>query len=198
MQTKAVKILVCLLILSISVPTLGFSGTKKHHVSKHRQTVARKAKPPHVKSRSDTKKPIVSIVSGIQDEYRKYMNETTCLTSAIYHEARGSSLRDQYAVAEVVLNRSHDENYADSICGVLREPGQFPWYKKRMIPKKRNQEAWQLAEKIAFDVQLNKNQVLSKNVTHFHAQYVRPKWARSMKRVTKIGKHIYYSDRKSI
>ena len=28
--------------------------------------------------------------------------------------------------------------------------------------------------------------------THYHATYVKPPWGRTMKRVAKIGKHIFY------
>jgi spore germination cell wall hydrolase CwlJ-like protein len=30
--------------------------------------------------------------------------------------------------------------------------------------------------------------------TNYHADYVNPKWAKSMKRLIKIGRHIFYSD----
>ena len=28
--------------------------------------------------------------------------------------------------------------------------------------------------------------------THYHANYVRPRWARKMKKMEKIGRHIFY------
>jgi spore germination cell wall hydrolase CwlJ-like protein len=28
--------------------------------------------------------------------------------------------------------------------------------------------------------------------THYHAVYVRPRWARTMKKMDKIGRHIFY------
>jgi spore germination cell wall hydrolase CwlJ-like protein len=28
--------------------------------------------------------------------------------------------------------------------------------------------------------------------THYHAVYVRPRWARTMKEMDKIGRHIFY------
>ncbi len=31
--------------------------------------------------------------------------------------------------------------------------------------------------------------------THYHATYVKPRWARSMKRMEKIGRHIFYKTR---
>ena len=30
--------------------------------------------------------------------------------------------------------------------------------------------------------------------TNYHADYVKPKWSRNMKRLIKIGRHIFYSD----
>jgi spore germination cell wall hydrolase CwlJ-like protein len=30
--------------------------------------------------------------------------------------------------------------------------------------------------------------------THYHADYVRPRWSRQMKRLIKIGRHIFYQD----
>jgi len=33
--------------------------------------------------------------------------------------------------------------------------------------------------------------------THYHADYVDPYWNQSMVRLTKIGRHIFYTDRAS-
>ena len=30
--------------------------------------------------------------------------------------------------------------------------------------------------------------------TNYHADYVKPKWAKSMKRLVKIGRHIFYEE----
>ena len=30
--------------------------------------------------------------------------------------------------------------------------------------------------------------------TNYHADYVKPKWAKSMKRLIKIGRHVFYED----
>ena len=45
----------------------------------------------------------------------------TCLTEALYFEARGESVAGQFAVAEVILNRVTDPRYPDTICGVVNE-----------------------------------------------------------------------------
>ena len=49
--------------------------------------------------------------------------EWQCLTKAVYFEARGESLKGQFAVAEVVLNRKDNPNYPHSICGVVNQGG---------------------------------------------------------------------------
>jgi spore germination cell wall hydrolase CwlJ-like protein len=30
--------------------------------------------------------------------------------------------------------------------------------------------------------------------THYHADYVRPRWSYQMKKLIKIGRHIFYAD----
>lgn len=42
-----------------------------------------------------------------------------CLAEALYHEARGESVKGQFAVAEVILNRVDSARFPDSICGVV-------------------------------------------------------------------------------
>ena len=44
-----------------------------------------------------------------------------CLTQAIYYEAALEPTEGQEAVAQVILNRVRDPNYANSICGVVFE-----------------------------------------------------------------------------
>ena len=50
-----------------------------------------------------------------------------CLALTIYHESRGEPVSGQYAVAEVVVNRSQERNL--SICDVVYEKNQFSWVK---------------------------------------------------------------------
>jgi spore germination cell wall hydrolase CwlJ-like protein len=39
-----------------------------------------------------------------------------------------------------------------------------------------------------------KSMQIMSTATNYHADYVRPKWAGNMKRLVKIGRHIFYSD----
>lgn len=51
--------------------------------------------------------------------------EVECLSKAIFYEARGESKAGQIAVALVVRARAEDSKWADTMCGVVLEHGQF-------------------------------------------------------------------------
>jgi len=122
-----------------------------------------------------------------------------CLANGIYFESRGESVRGQAAVAQVILNRVRNPNYPDSICGVVyqnkhrRNRCQFSFACDRYKDRVRNQSLWRMAQHVAKETTAGRiwlSQVGSS--THYHATYVRPKWAKSMKKVGKIGLHVFY------
>jgi len=128
--------------------------------------------------------------------------EQKCLAEAVYFEARGESLKGQAAVAQVVLNRVRNPAYPATICGVVyqntnwRNRCQFSFAcdgKKRRVTQPHH---WKLAQDIARTV--TSGQIWLPEVgssTHYHATYVRPRWARSMIKLEKIGLHIFYRTR---
>ncbi len=130
--------------------------------------------------------------------------ETKCLATAIYFEARGEPERGQIAVAQVVLNRLKNPAYPNTICGVVyqnknqRNRCQFSFacdgIPDRITEAKPWGEAQALAKKILAD---DRTLYLSDvgAATHYHASYVRPRWARTMKKADKIGRHIFYVTR---
>ena len=44
-----------------------------------------------------------------------------CLAEALYFEARGETVAGQFAVAEVIVNRSKSSIFPDTICGVISQ-----------------------------------------------------------------------------
>lgn len=71
-----------------------------------------------------------------------------CLAATIYFEARGEPETGQIAVAQVVMNRAETRN--QSICDVVKSPGQFSWvpsYKDSKI--KKDSIEWKKAYNIA-------------------------------------------------
>jgi large subunit ribosomal protein L33 len=53
-------------------------------------------------------------------------SEIECLSRAVYYEARGEPVEGQLAVAQVIVNRTEsDGRFPGTICGVIRQRGQF-------------------------------------------------------------------------
>ena len=125
--------------------------------------------------------------------------EQQCLASGIYFEARGESVKGQAAVAQVILNRVRNPAYPDTICGVVyqnenwRNRCQFSFACDNIKDRIRSEAHWKMARDVGLAVTAGKiwlEQVGSS--THYHAVYVRPNWARTMKKVGRIGLHIFY------
>lgn len=120
--------------------------------------------------------------------------EQHCLASAVYFEARGESLEGQLAVAEVVLNRMRSGRYPTTICAVVRQPAQFSFVRRGVIPRADPDCAeWRRAIAIARIAETGETRLLPENVLWYHANYVSPGWGRRLARTTRIGLHIFYS-----
>jgi spore germination cell wall hydrolase CwlJ-like protein len=122
-----------------------------------------------------------------------------CLASGIYFEARGESARGQAAVAQVILNRVRNPSYPDTICDVVyqnedwRNRCQFSFACDNIKDRIRSEEHWKMAREVAMAVTAGKIWLPEVgSATHYHAVYVRPKWARTMKKVGRIGLHVFY------
>ncbi|MGP2491357.1 cell wall hydrolase [Mesorhizobium sp. PUT5] len=125
--------------------------------------------------------------------------EQACLAEAIYFEARSESLRGQAAVAQVVLNRVRNPAYPASICGVVYQNShwlnacQFSFACDGRKHRVTEPKYYKTAQDIAMAVTAGK--IFLPEVgssTHYYAAYVSPGWARYMKKMTRIGLHIFY------
>lgn len=125
--------------------------------------------------------------------------ESHCLSEAIYFEARGESSEGQAAVAQVVLNRVASGLYPPTICGVVYQNRkrwhgcQFSFACEGKSLRITDPGAWARAERIAAEVTNGKTYVSDvAGSTHYHANYVRPRWARRLEKTDVIGHHIFY------
>jgi spore germination cell wall hydrolase CwlJ-like protein len=127
------------------------------------------------------------------------MREKRCLAEAIYFEARGEPKEGQAAVAQIVLNRASSGLYPPTICGVVYQNRrhynacQFSFACGGKALRITQPDAWREAQRIAAEV-TNGSAYLSDigSSTHFHANYVRPRWARRLEKMDVIGHHIFY------
>jgi N-acetylmuramoyl-L-alanine amidase len=126
-----------------------------------------------------------------------------CLAENIYFEARGEPLKGQYAVAEVTWNRVASRHFPDTICEVVhdtrwdvrrkRKVAHFSWTALQLkLGFTPSGEAWEEAMAVATTVYDGKHTPVVPDALFFHATYVRPYWAKSKKRIARIGKHVFY------
>lgn len=125
-------------------------------------------------------------------------SEWKCLATALYFEARGESVRGQFAVAEVILNRVDSADYPNSICSVVNQGAgrrngcQFSFACDGAPDTIREATAFQLAGKIATVMLSGAPRALTQGATHFHTRNVRPGWAYRLPRTATIGAHFFY------
>jgi spore germination cell wall hydrolase CwlJ-like protein len=122
--------------------------------------------------------------------------EFTCLATALYHEARGESLKGQAAVGEVILNRVASGAYPRSICGVVNQQGnggcQFSYTCDGRSDAIADRAAWDRAARVAAALMAGAPRSLTGGATHFHTPKVRPDWSRKFAHTVTIGGHIFY------
>jgi spore germination cell wall hydrolase CwlJ-like protein len=119
-------------------------------------------------------------------------SEQECLANAVYFESKGEPLAGQLSVAEVVLNRAKSGRFASSVCGVVKQRGQFSFVRGGRLPAvPRSSAAWKKAVAIARIAQDDLADSPASRALFFHATRVRPAW-RGLKRVATVGNHIFY------
>jgi spore germination cell wall hydrolase CwlJ-like protein len=139
-----------------------------------------------------------TIFGGLTEKEFK-ARELRCMATAVYFEARDEPLRGQIAVAQVVMTRVRSEYYPMTICGVVyqnqwrKNSCQFSFACDGHPDQPKEKKEWATSLDVA-------RQVISGKVylndiggsTHYHATYVKPRWRKLVKRVKKIGRHIFY------
>lgn len=139
------------------------------------------------------------IFNNSRIEIEDFERDRQCLAVAIYFEARGESEAGQMAVAQVVLNRVLDHRYPNTVCGVIyqnrhwRNRCQFSFACDGRPETIRDKRSWATAVRIAEEA-LNGDYFLDDIglATHYHATYVSPRWGRYLKRLERVGTHIFY------
>ncbi len=121
-----------------------------------------------------------------------------CLAEALYFEARGETVKGQFAVAEVIVNRASSSIFPDTICGVItqgtgrRYQCQFTYkcdgYKDTIAEK----QAYERVSKVARAVLDGHSGNLTDGATYYHTNAVRPAWSRRFVRTASIGVHYFY------
>lgn len=125
--------------------------------------------------------------------------EQYCLAQAIYFEARSEPLAGQAAVAQVVFNRIRSGLYPTTICGVVFQNSErylrceFTFTCEGKSLDVTDAGSWATAVRLARDVTEGRiyNTAVG-DATHYHADYVNPRWAAYLEKLDVIGRHIFY------
>jgi spore germination cell wall hydrolase CwlJ-like protein len=114
-----------------------------------------------------------------------------CLASSVYYESKGEPLNGQLAVAQTIMNRTTSGRFPSTVCGVVRQPGQFSFLKRGAIPEPSHENsAWQRAVAIATIARQGLWKQIAPSALFFHARRVSPGWGKI--RVASLGNHIFF------
>ena len=132
-------------------------------------------------------------VSGSDIDQRRAL---LCLTQAVYYEAGFEPTDGRRAVAQVVLNRMRHPAFPKSVCGVVYQNNgricQFTFACDGSLNRAPAAGAWKQAEVIARAALGGYVERIVGGATHYHADYVAPRWAPLLAKVSVIGQHIFY------
>ncbi|WP_299691327.1 cell wall hydrolase [uncultured Tateyamaria sp.] len=121
-----------------------------------------------------------------------------CLSEALYFEARGETVKGQFAVAEVIMNRVKSARFPGNVCGVINQGTgrkyqcQFTYTCDGYPERISEPRAWDRVSKIARAVLDGRAPELTEGATHYHTTAVRPRWSRVYTHTASIGVHRFY------
>ena len=145
----------------------------------------------------------ISVAIEIETEYQQQLS---CLSLNIYHEARSESKLGQEAVGLVTMNRVYDERYPDTVCDVVyqshvdskgrpkRNRCQFSWYCDGKSDKIHDIVAYSEIEELSASIleSYGIERDITDGAVMYHASYVKPYWASSYERTSRVDSHIFY------
>lgn len=190
------------LATSVALPAAG--ETPIHDVLKEERRVLESLSGAHLDRFLTKTQPATGQISysaaWLDSQPRPQLNdaELRCLSEALYFEARGESLRGQFAVAEVILNRVDSALYPDTVCGVIHQGTgqkyqcQFTYTCDGIPDVIREQDAFDVSAKVAHIMVNGAPRALTDGATHYHTSAVRPNWSRKFPRTATIGVHHFY------
>lgn len=169
------------------------SDDRSQIIAEGREATARNAQIPVVA-------PVKGQVSGFVLPLDNASARTAlhCLTQAVYYEAAVEPLEGRRAVAQAVLNRVRHPAYPGSVCGVVyqgsqqRTGCQFSFTCDGSLLRTPMAKAWGEAEQVARDALSGYVEKRIGTATHYHADYVLPRWAFELSKVGQIGRHEFY------
>jgi spore germination cell wall hydrolase CwlJ-like protein len=142
-----------------------------------------------------------SVEAPVELASARLASESQCLAEAMYHEARGEGVDGQKAVAEVVLQRTRNRNFGNTVCSVVFEgivPGrldcQFSFACDGSRNRPKEEAIWRRTKLLAEKIMVGEVKLADRTqrAIFYHSVEVRPYWAPRMLRTVQIGNHVFY------
>jgi spore germination cell wall hydrolase CwlJ-like protein len=185
--------------LAIDARVSGLMGTEREALIKVRATRFQQPVKPPVTSRGRGLPEVRYDRDFLRALPRaKGGSEWSCLTEALYFEARGETVRGIFAVAEVILNRVESGRYPNTVCGVVNQGTgklyqcQFTYTCDGLKETITEPAAYDMVGKVARLMLDGKPRRLTDGATHYHTKSVTPRWSNAFPRTTTIGYHHFY------
>jgi spore germination cell wall hydrolase CwlJ-like protein len=142
-----------------------------------------------------------SVEAPVELASARLASESQCLAEAMYHEARGEGVDGQKAVAEVVLQRTRNRNFGNTVCSVVFEgivPGrldcQFSFACDGSRNRPKEEAIWRRTKLLAEKIMVGEVKLADRTqrAIFYHSVEVRPYWAPRMLKTVQIGNHVFY------
>lgn len=124
----------------------------------------------------------------------------SCLSEAMYAEARGDGYHGMIAVGAVIHNRVLDERWPNSFCDVIEQPNQFSYLPLgkdagAYINMLDEPEAKEKAERAAYAILTSREEPLLENILYYHRDDVTPDWDFNiLVEISRYNRHVFYGD----
>jgi len=171
----------------VNPPNLGFAGVSPEEALRINAFLPASNQPPP---------PVAPFyLTGAPAERQRAL---LCLTQTIYYEAALEPLSGQEAVAQTVLNRVRNPLFPNSICGVVYQGSQqvtgcqFSFTCDGSRQRAPVAAFWREAQAVAGQALSGLVMPAVGTATHYHADYVFPRWGPTLVKIGQIGAHIFY------
>jgi len=135
----------------------------------------------------------VPVYLSVQDK-----KQIKCLADNAYFEAGNQTTRGKIAVTNVVMNRTSDDSFPSTPCGVVKQKKQgrcqFSWVcEKRKVV---DVDVYTESKRVAEQVYIQNIGDVTAGATFYHANWMKtyPFWSKVFKQTVKIEDHIFYSE----
>lgn len=126
--------------------------------------------------------------------------EVRILAALAYGEARNQGRKGMVAIMHVALNRLDSGKWGDTLEDVVFAPKQFSAFNAgdvnlRLIARMAltdGDKDWQRCKDVARRVLAGEIKDPTAGSLFYHEQSISPAWSRKMKRVARIGKHVFW------